>query len=417
MPGSTPSKYQAYVGASTDTMALHDSTAIFRNTHVSSEQQPQWSDLSVPVEVYTHRRGIDPFDNADSKDPDATGRSSQRILEHITTVSEILFAAQHRVFLFMFLVIGRRFRFLRLDRAGIVTTPSIDYYENPHVLCDILWRVSQLDDIALGFDPTATRVQPGDVDFSRMDFLALSNPSDLDDAERLVEEVDLCCPPTFRYVRSLFAESLARGWPRHRVRVRDGKKKTREYLVGKPSFRSKEFMGRGTCGYVAYDCETHRFVWLKDAWRASYMLAQTEGDVLRKLNAAGVPNVPTLVCDGDVAGQCTLTADWWERKHCDSSPSTRPLPSPPSNSSSTTLVSCASPGSKKRRRTVGSENATRASLRSPNATLHSNCPLRQHRHYRIVVEEVCMPLKTFKHGRQLVSVVLDCLQGTFDYPS
>ncbi|KAM5541563.1 hypothetical protein V8D89_004753 [Ganoderma adspersum] len=409
-PGSTSSRYTPHFDPTLDKTTLHDSTAIFRAAHVPSEGQPQWSDLSVAVEVFTHRRGIDPFDNTGSQDYGSIERSRQRIPDHISSVADLLFAAQHRVFLFMCLIIGRRFRFLRLDRAGIVATPSIDYYADPHVLCDILWRVSQLDDMALGLDPTATRVMPGDVDFFRMDFLALSSPSDLDDAERLVEEVDPRCPPVFRYVRSLFAESLARDWPRHRVQVRD-EEETRGYLVGKPSFRSGEFMGRGTCGYVAYDCKTHRFVWLKDAWRASYMLSQTEGDVLRKLNAANVPNVPTLVCDGDVGEQCTLTADWWEHQHCGPSTPALPPPSPPSNSSSTTLVSYASPGSKKRRRAVESENVTRASLQSPNATLHSNCPLRQHRHYRIVVEEVCMPLKTFKHGRQLVSIVLDCLHA------
>ena len=331
-------------------------------------------------------------------------------MDRISTVAEILFAVQHRVFLFMVLIIGRKFRFLRLDRAGIIATPSIDYYEHPHILCNILWRVSQLDDIALGLDPTVTRVLPGDLDFSRMDFLSLRNPFDLDDAEGRIEESGLGGPLVFRYVRSLFAESLASGWPRHRVQVRDGKE-MRDYLVGKPSFRSGEFLGRGTCGYVAYDCKTHRFVWLKDAWRASYMLAETEGDVLRKLNEAEVSNVPTLVCAGDVGDQATITADWWERTQ------SRPLTPTPSHlssascSSSTTLASSASPGSRKRKRVVGIENTMSPSRRSPNATLYSNCPLRQHKHYRIVVEEVCMPLKSFQYGHQLVSIVLDCLVG------
>ncbi|PIL32482.1 hypothetical protein GSI_05185 [Ganoderma sinense ZZ0214-1] len=379
-PGSICSRYTPYFEPTVDKTSLDDSTAIFRTAHVPSEGQPRWSDLSVPIEVYTHRHAIDPFDYTDSQDLDANEKSRNRILERISTVADLLFAAQHRVFLFMILIIGRRFRFLRLDRAGIITTPSVDYYEDPHVLCDILWRVSQLDDMALGFDPTATRILPGDVDFSRMDFLAISNPSDLDDTER--------------------------------VQVRDGRT-TRHYLIGKPSFRSGEFLGRGTCGYVAYDCERHNFVWLKDAWRASYMLAKTEGDVLGRINSAGVSNVPTLVCDGDVGGQSTITADWWERKRCDPSTSLRPPPSSSSRSSSTTLASSSSPGSKKRKRVAHMETAIPMPPYSPNATLHSNCPLRQHVHYRIVVEEVCMPLKHFEHGRQLVSVVLDCLLGKY----
>ncbi|KAI1786098.1 hypothetical protein LXA43DRAFT_1035081 [Ganoderma leucocontextum] len=407
--GSTSARYTPYFDSATNKATLNDSTAIFRTAHVPSEGRARWLDLSVPVEVYSHPRGIDPFDTTGSQYHDATAQSRQ--FDRISAVAEILFAAQQRVFLFMLLIIGRKFRFLRLDRSGVIVTPSIDYYEYPHILCDILWRVSQLDDTALGFDPTVTRVLPGDVDFSRMDFLALKNPSDLDDAEQPIEEGDLGGSPVFRYVRSLFGESLASDWPRHRVQVRDGQE-TRDYLVGKPSFRSAELMGRGTCGYVAYDCKTHRFVWLKDAWRASYMLAETEGDVLHKLNAADVQNIPTLVCAGDVGEQATVTADWWERKQSHPSSPTRPHLSFASGSSSTTLSSTASPGSRKRKRIAELLDATSTSQRgkySPNATMRSDCPLRQHKHYRIVVEEVCMPLKNFQYGRQLVSVVFDCL--------
>ncbi|PIL32466.1 hypothetical protein GSI_05168 [Ganoderma sinense ZZ0214-1] len=379
-PGSTCSRYTPCFEPTIDKTSYDDSTAIFDTAHIPSKGHPRWPDLSVPVEVYTHRHAIDPFDYTDSQDLDANERLRHRILEHISTVADLLFAAQRdRVFLFMILIIGRRFRFLRLDRAGIITTPSIDCYEDPHVLCDILWRVSQLNDIALGFDPTATRVLPGDVNFSRMDFLAISNPSDLDDTER--------------------------------VQVRDGKT-TRNYLIGKPSFRSGEFLGRGTCGYVAYDCKRHSFVWFKDAWRASYMLAETEGDVLRRLNSAGVSNVPTLVCDGDVGGQSTITADWWEQMHPETSTPVRPPPSLASSSSSATLASSASPGSRKRKR-GDATSTSRRSRWSPGVTMHSGCPLRQHKHYRVVVEEVCMPLKSFQYGRQLVSVVLDCLRAHY----
>ncbi|PIL32481.1 hypothetical protein GSI_05184 [Ganoderma sinense ZZ0214-1] len=172
--------------------------------------------------------------------------------------------------------------------------------------------------------------------------------------------------------------------------------------------------GRGTLGYVAYDCKTCGFVWLKDAWRASYMLAETEGDVLRKLNDSRVQYVPTLVCDGDVRDQTTVTADWWEQMHPDPSTSVRPPPSLASSSSSATLASSASPGSRKRKRGDATSTCTsRRSRWSPGVTMHSDCPLRRHKHYRLVVEEVCMPLKSFQYGRQLVSVVLDCLRAHY----
>ena len=39
--------------------------------------------------------------------------------------------------------------------------------------------------------------------------------------------------------------------------------------------------------------------------------------------------------------------------------------------------------------------------------------VRHHVHYRIVVKEVCLPLKEFKSSSQLVGVVRDCIDGTF----
>ncbi len=38
-------------------------------------------------------------------------------------------------------------------------------------------------------------------------------------------------------------------------------------------------------------------------------------------------------------------------------------------------------------------------------------PLPQHTHYRIAVEEVCLPLDSFANGKQLVSLVLDTLHS------
>ena len=41
-------------------------------------------------------------------------------------------------------------------------------------------------------------------------------------------------------------------------------------------------------------------------------------------------------------------------------------------------------------------------------------PLRQHKHYRMVVEEVALPLTCFKNGKQLCSIVLDAIEGEGD---
>ncbi|OSD07143.1 hypothetical protein PYCCODRAFT_1331388, partial [Trametes coccinea BRFM310] len=90
-----------------------------------------------------------------------------------------------------------------------------------------------------------------------------------------------------------------------------------------------------------------RFAWLKDAWRTQYEFVAQEGAVLKELNDASVPYVPTLICHGDIPGQDT----------------------------------------------GGREE----------------CPLRRHKHYRIAVKEVGMKLVEFKHGKQLLQIIFDCM--------
>ncbi|OSD07145.1 hypothetical protein PYCCODRAFT_1339264, partial [Trametes coccinea BRFM310] len=103
-----------------------------------------------------------------------------------------------------------------------------------------------------------------------------------------------------------------------------------------------------------------RFAWLKDAWRTQYEFVAQEGAVLKELNDAEVPYVPTLICHGDIPGQDTVTPTWWELKH-----------NPP--------------------------------------TASTECPLRRHKHYRIAVKEVGMKLVEFKHGKQLLQIIFDCI--------
>ena len=40
-----------------------------------------------------------------------------------------------------------------------------------------------------------------------------------------------------------------------------------------------------------------------------------------------------------------------------------------------------------------------------------DCPIRIHKHYRMVLAEVCLPLKDFENGRQLVTVLHDVVNG------
>ncbi|EEB99374.1 hypothetical protein MPER_00960, partial [Moniliophthora perniciosa FA553] len=78
------------------------------------------------------------------------------------------------------------------------------------------------------------------------------------------------------------------------------------YLGNAPSFKgNKSLTGRSTRGIVVYDIKNRKVAYLKDTWRVcgtGYDIDK-EGDTYRKLKAAGVRNVPTVVTFGDVGDE------------------------------------------------------------------------------------------------------------------
>ena len=156
--------------------------------------------------------------------------------------------------------------------------------------------------------------------------------------------------PTWKTTRDAFRESLSAAPTRYRVVVRD-----REFLVAKPTHNTLDKLGHGTRGLVALDWATQEFVFLKDAWHGCRHIS--EGDILGKLNNAGVRNIPTLVCDECLPHQVTLT-DKHERY------------------------------------------ATNGSLTYELS------------HYRMVEKEVCLPSTEYDNGKHLVEIILDSVRGT-----
>ncbi|EPQ50697.1 hypothetical protein GLOTRDRAFT_50132, partial [Gloeophyllum trabeum ATCC 11539] len=115
--------------------------------------------------------------------------------------------------------------------------------------------------------------------------------------------------------------------------------------------------GRGTRGYVALDLESNELVYLKDCWRVDLKGMAKEGEVIRSMNDLQVKYVPTLVCHGDVVGQCTSTQEHWSGD-------------------------AVTPGR-----------------------------LRPYRHYRLAVKEIGCPLKEFKNSEELVTIIYHCIYG------
>ncbi|KAM5541559.1 hypothetical protein V8D89_004749 [Ganoderma adspersum] len=386
--------------------------ALFFAHACPTDGRPHWPDQLFSIEFKDDSLSNDPFDDGQGiVAADAKKRTAVRA--QVIGYAELLFAVQQRTVVFMFLIIGRKFRVLRWDRAGTIVTTAVDYYDNWELMCDILWRISQLTPAQMGFDESATRLHPDNALWSAMDAAAKPHSDDVDEAERELTDDEVGETPTFTYVRSLFRESLVPQWPRYCLNVPDGEHE-RQFLVCKPTFRTDGMAGRGTRGYVALDCTTGRFVWLKDAWRAHYLFVDKEGDVLAQLNDEQhqVPHVPTLVCHGDIAGQETISHLWWARRHPilplnAEGPRTAPR-------SSHTLAEPSSSSLKRKREDDDDRWTSRPGPVDGNGSqTRSDCPLRQHQHYRVVVEEVALPLIGFRSGKQLVSIVYDCVKGHY----
>ncbi|RDX50657.1 hypothetical protein OH76DRAFT_1380067 [Lentinus brumalis] len=383
--------------------------AIWREDLAPTDNKPHWVDQLIPVEFKAWKSGgnyQDPYHD----DPDIPGgvvvRPTQlrtKNFGQIISYAELVFAVQHRLAVFMLVVVGRVCRFLRWDHSGAVVTEAIDYYEDWQFFCGVLWRISRCSNEQLGVDPSATRLSGDAKEFADMDRAAVANEHDLDHTERQLD-VPPEAPFTFAYVREMFSKSLDTQWPRYKLEVPDGKT-TRHFLVCKPVFCAKGLIGRGTRGYVALDCTNGRFVWLKDAWRADYLLLEKEGDIPAELREAKVPFVPTVVCHGDIREQTTLTSQVWEDKH--------PLPGPAPGPSHVSDQPRASSSSSKRKWTDVEDSGVHVpspkGLSGTDLPYREDCPLRLHRHYRLVVEEVAKPLCDFETGEQLVSIIKDCI--------
>ncbi|KAI0641334.1 hypothetical protein C8Q79DRAFT_990117 [Trametes meyenii] len=177
------------------------------------------------------------------------------------------------------------------------------------------------------------------------------------DAERMREQVKKVGPDG--YVRAMLVGTLDEEWPWWKLEVPDEERGgSRTFLVGKPHFMAPGVAGRATRGYIALDANNPDGppVFLKDAWRVVSDDIEQEGSVLKTLHENQVQCIPTPVCHGDLAGQETRTQAVWPKYH---------------------------PG--------------------------KECPLKTHRHYRLVVKEVGKPLEQFENSSQLVSALWCCV--------
>ncbi|KAI0324667.1 hypothetical protein GY45DRAFT_1438912 [Cubamyces sp. BRFM 1775] len=365
---------------------------------VPADNRPHYSDQVVAVEFKRADMGNDPF--SDGADPIPAAQSRKAVRGQIISYAERVFSEQHRVAFFMFVVVGNMCRITRWDRSGVIFTVSFNYYEKWRLFCKVLWRMSQCSDEQLGRDPTAVRISPRHTLYPVMDSAARPRPEEIDHMEQLFAE-GTAPPPNaqFRYVRDLFRKSISNGAPRYALAVpHEGT--VRHFLVGNAVFKARGMAGRATRGFVAYDAKTGELVWVKDSWRADYLRVQHEGEILRELNDANVPYVPTVLCYGDLVGQKTVTPVMWDWGKAQSKPAIsvaiRKVSSAPSTVDAGTVRS-------------GALQPEDELLPAAQPDFDDDCPLRSHQHTRVVVKEVALPLRRVHTALQLIHAVFHCI--------
>ena len=317
------------------------------------EEAPKWSAVEVFIECRPESVQDDPFDdNAEKFQPSTTRRKGN--LGQLLSYASLVFDHQHRKHQYTVVLFGEMARIVRWDRSGVIATEKFNYRDEPIKLARFFWRLCQMSAAQRGHDPTVSEVYHDSAEYKDIMLPRATQP--MVDEETGIE--------LGKHARLLFAQSLETAAMCYKIRLHDGERE-RSFLVGKPHFLSSELDGRGTRGYIAIDCADPKgpFVYLKDAWRVDHDGIEREGDVLEYLNKEGVEGVPTLVCHGDIEDQVTDSQEVWKILHPD---------------------------------------------RQDN-------PLKTHRHYRMVVKEVCLSMSRFRNAKELVYLIATCVRGEGSY--
>ncbi len=421
---------------------------IFRDDVQLEENRPNWVHQRGFAEFKRKqpKKNNDPFDDTPGADVEPKFEDRAKLRGQKLAYADRVFVFQHRSAVYSFFIIEDEFRFFRWDRSGVFVTNKLSYVEHTRTFVELMLGLIILDDASQGIDTTATLLDKSSDDYKLMDRIVLPDSSVLtvpvlsheegtvlpsnipcmtipvspglkDASETLPPGIDDLStalpdhpspistqgaqseddPPSlapkdgsfvFTHALDYFIGSVEDGWPRYRLSIG-----AETFLVGRPIFETNGLIGRGTRGYVAWHKQSKSFVFLKDAWRPFYDSIEPEGDILKRLNDAGVENVPTLVCHGHVGNQATAASDFQVHVDQRSDAQRKAAPTQPP----------ASPN-------AASTEGKREERKREESVLHD---IRHYAHYRMVTKEICLPLVVFGSSRRLIQLLSDVLDGMF----
>ncbi|KAI0740025.1 hypothetical protein C8Q76DRAFT_790508 [Earliella scabrosa] len=487
------------------TVKIDDWTLKVNGSFISKEdakrvvpRKPNWRLQRLPAQFKAGGIDLEPFEDRPGYDPETQVPRRKDVRGQVMSYAEHIYRYQHRTAVYLLFINGESFRAMRWDRAGVITTEAVNYIKTPDgtgALLKFLHCFSKLTAKQQGIDTTVVELTPATCGWKRMDEICtclhdlpdhdhlISDPTTIheaflddakaktalgsDDTHLHLDPTHICKNPSshrplnphvlpdFVYVRALWKNSLVRG-PRYMFTVSG-----QRYLAGELAvFTASGLIGRGTRGYVALEWSTQRLVFLKDTWRSYYKGFDSEGTILRRLNAAGVENVPTVIAEEDVEDQETLASEYSPEtgpRHVEDLPAfgtataeqpmdeTRVIAPRPKAKKRTTKRT-----TKRKRETpaqphngvqmVQSELSTTAQGPGPSPIADSSSSaaqaqasssggavkrtadevvaedrrvqgmgLRRLCHSRLVMKEICLPLMRFANSKQLVTVVADAI--------
>lgn len=217
---------------------------------------------------------------------------------------------QHRTFVFTIFISRDLAWLMRWDRAGAVVSTPINYIHDPAPLLNFLYRLACLPRAAQGYDTSVSLASEQQVASFEKYLAAL--PADakwlkrygchaLSDKKFYPVHAVRC--PDVEWMNSL--DEKHRAFPGVSTR-------SHTYLIGRYHNGTRSPTGRGGKGFIAYDIDRRRLVFLKDYWCADASGVHPELEVYRILHEKRIGHVATAIAGGDVGGtkaQCTHTQD------------------------------------------------------------------------------------------------------------
>ncbi|KAI0329810.1 hypothetical protein GY45DRAFT_1279178 [Cubamyces sp. BRFM 1775] len=291
------------------------------------------------------------FDPGEEEECDAFSQAADRedARGHLIAYAREICARQHRRYVYLISVYRDFARFIRVDRTAALLSAPFNYVHDPMLFATFIYRYINATPEKRGHDPTATSATKEECQLF----------SDAIAKHSAGSHLYTGLQNTVKDGWPIFKLSIWGRWSSDDGPVRaDSPEETREFLVGRPAYRSQSMTGRDTRGFFAYDAARDRIVFIKDYWRVALPGDLTEYDVYMKLSAGSSDThkfFPTLLGGGDV-------------------------------------------------RSRNSEGVQR--------TFSDKCaqlPVAGRIHVRLVTKEVCRRLQTFKDWRELVSVMRGAL--------